>query len=53
MATARIEASAKLPVCGLSHKAPGRAVSEKNKLLWRQKPLPLSHKSDGFFSTAC
>jgi len=41
--TAYIEASAKLPVYGLSRKAPGRAVSLKKHCCGVKSPSPLSH----------
>ena len=43
MATACIEAPAKLPVCGLRRKAPGRAVSLKTNCCGVKSPSPMSH----------
>jgi len=40
MATAVIEAPAKLPVCGLSRKSPGRAVSLKTHCCGVKSPFP-------------
>ena len=43
IATAVIEASAKLPVCGLSRKATGRDVSLKTHCCGVKSPRPMSH----------